>query len=160
MNIVKIIGLEENTLSEKDTLKLISLLEINDEFFNSKLDLKKIIKHADYIRHVNTVCDYENYSNTMAPDSEINNFILHSVFELFDSKVMNKSFFTIINGKDLINNIDNKGILHLNLCHFDFEKIYKKQWLSSKEIVRVKTSIVYIYISPMFANIHELYGHK
>lgn len=159
MNLIKIIGLEENTLSDFDTLKLINLLEIKEEFF-SKLDIQKILKHADYLRHSNTECDYENYSFNEKPDSEINNFIMHTVYDMFDLPESKKSFFTIINGKDLIKNIDNKGILHLNLCYFDFEKIYKKQWISGKEIIRVKTSIVYIYISPMFATIHQLYGQK
>ena len=180
MNLVGIIGLEENTLSDTDTLKLINLLEINEEFF-SKLDIKKISKHADYIRHSNTECDYENDSFNETPDTEINNFIMHNVYDMFyhqdhkdhkdhqpneikeyhhQEKGSKRSFFTIVNGRDLINNNDKKGTLHLNLCYFDFQKIYKKSWITGKEIIRVKTSIIYIYISPMFATIHQLYGQK
>lgn len=165
--IVRIMNLEDKTMTEEDMEKIVKIFNLSSPFFLS-FDKTKITPHADYIRHVNTECEYQFHCKKCRfSKNPIDSFIISQVQYMFLKNEYKKNFFTVIFGTDLTKNSgissisdSGKGLHHLNLCWFEFEFKEQKGWIRNTRIIKVKTMIVLIYVSPFFVTMNDLYKNN
>ena len=164
MDIIKLcgdrslIGLEKRTLSLADTDKLMTLFKLETlgpDFFKES-NRPNILEIADPVRSLFHTVSFDTFTRPTGDD--LNQFIITQANSMRQFKIARQKFVSFINGPDLWTGTDRGGQCRINICYFDFSLEKVNGWVYSANRVVVNTYIQYIYVSPMFITVNELYN--